>query len=221
MRFTAVGSVATVAALVASSVMIAGPASAERDCGVARPSVSHLETAQSDTEYTARYTFSMSLDELQSLRCRGQWLEIEFVLYRTDSLGHSFNNYSVTSNAPGAVRDESFQDKLPTPAATGIETSRLQADRDYSIEIDWPKYWSGDETPVAFVNFVPSRWADTRNRRENISCNGAGAFWHAISGDAARKRWCIFPTGDSTLITSDHYPGVGNPVDGSSYSFVY
>jgi len=186
----------------------AGSAQATSCTGQTWPNTGSLQTYKSDSTnyYSMTYRFTLTDDQLASLRCTGPYLEIDFQIRNFD-LPCQWDDYTVSgTNLPGALHDVAFADPCgePNPAVTRIRTQNpgvpypagLQAGVPYYISMNW--YGDPDPgwTPFAMIVWTPSRWADMSSPYESASCAG-GSFGRNIypEGDARNpnEAWCIFP----------------------------
>lgn len=166
----------------------AAPVSAEtvEQCGNAySPAYSEVTTERYGTFFAVTYEFSLSRQERDTLVCLQDWLEIEAPIAGFD-LPDWWDEYTVSTNIPGALHDIDASDTEPSPAVTAIWTGDLQPDTWYYFTLSWSAQMSESAVPQVTVRWVPAHWSSTFHPIEGPAC-GVSVF----SGNPA---WCIFGT---------------------------
>lgn len=167
----------------------AAPAAAEsiEQCGNAYyPSYSEVVTERYGTFFAVTFGFELSQHERDTLVCLQDWLEIEAPIAGF-SLPDWWDEYTVSTNLPGALHDIDASDTEPVPAVTRIWTGDLQPNTWYYVTLMWDAHVPDHQTPYVTVQWVPAYWSQDMgfNGIERVSCNVAGGY----SGNDA---WCIF-----------------------------
>jgi hypothetical protein len=145
-------------------------------------------TKYNANNYNIFMRFTLTDDEVCALQHRHEYLEIENSLY---GFGNFTDQYSIATNLPGGIKDTAAGDPTdqPTPAVTGIITSRLVAGREYYVSMSLNNvYLQADAEQKVIVRWVPSYWARLTSPSERGYC----ATGKVLGDDA----WCIF--GDSS-----------------------
>lgn len=211
---------AVVLCLVITGLMV-GPSSAVRANGAIGctqpwwPTSGQLSTYHvSNSGYEASFSFTLTKEQRDNLRCVSAVLEIDFQLHGF-LVPPEWDRYVVYStDLPGAIHDVAASDVNPfgaTPAVTRIHTSLLEYDRVYHATLVWPNepYPFGvqpipGQQPSVSINWVPSYWADWNiNFIEKAVCEA----FRKRGGDA----WCIFPyqgPKDATVWLRDEVTGL-------------
>lgn len=142
--------------------------------------------------YEATFAFTLTAGELATLRCAGEYLELDFHL-EGFYLPTEWDDYWISgTDLPNATHDVAYGDAPGehTPGVTGIPTSLLVSGRQYFVTLGWDEL---DPYGLAHVwmGWIPSHWASPVDPYEQVACQVAGNGTHA--------GWCVFPNADEAV----------------------
>ena len=183
-----------------------------RTCGKHAPANGLIETTHWDggSDYWVTFKFKLTEQELNSLRCVDEFLEIDFRLFGFDLPGY-WKGYQIPdTNLPGAIQDEPAGDTAPTPAVTNIKVANLQKDTEYYVTLAWNARVVAGEAQSVSVQWVPSHWAREGNPEEILKEKSYCIWGTAVEFDPA---WCIFGT-TRTFLSFDMFNGQQLPFGG-------
>ncbi len=176
--FVAVGVVATSSAAQASEAdgfVLPPDVHYYTSCGRYWPSTGYFQTTSAPgTNYVATMDFTLTQPQINALACVSAYLELDFrifgfqlpgtpVPYSDNCLPGQWDNYTVSTNIPGAIHDIATSDyscKTSTPGVTDIRVSQLQPGVEYyaSVSFNLPLNSSWG-SPRVSMEWVPSYWA--------------------------------------------------------------
>jgi hypothetical protein len=157
------------------------------------PHTGNIDIDNASGKYNAMLRFTMTANEVCSLQKLNKYLEIDFSLYGF-SVPTGWDSYTLSTNLPGAIKDTAAGDPTnqPTPAPTGIDTSRLVAGKTYYVSVAWSATVIIDAKKEIIFRWIPSHWAGSasyssaKQKTEEIGyCN--------IGISANNLAWCYFP----------------------------
>lgn len=162
------------------------PASAQahEPCTQYVPDIGVIQASRIGTKYYANLEFLLTEFQVQELRCRAEYLEIDFQLYGFNLWAPptGWQDYQILSNLPGAIPDTSIFDPLDTRIATvtGVRTADIQPNKRYFALAEWEA--PSAPLPRVLVRFAPSRWVNIAQPWE----------WTFCQASLQRPEMCIF-----------------------------
>jgi len=179
-------------------------------CGRFWPSTGSFQTLYEPVlfdGYSVTLGFTLTVDEIEALRCVDEYLELDFRLYGF-KVPRQWDGYTFSSNLPGAIHDvatSDFSTTEPVPAVTGIFVDDLSAGTHYYASISFDERLDPDGgSPKVSIDWVPSHWASSFLEREFCGAALLLTFFNHAE--------CIF--GTTRVFLSDGYVN-GGPTGGS------
>jgi hypothetical protein len=199
------------------SLVVARPAEAANCASTYWPHTGDIDTNHaSDGTYSAMLRFTLTSDEVCSLQALNRYLEMDFALngFATDA---SWDSYNLSTNLPGGIKDTSAGDPAneATPAVTGVDTSKLQANVTYYAAVSWNAPVIVDTEQAVLFRWIPSYWAEST----------AEASYCSVGIVNNNLAWCYFPNKEKTVEMfgpggfTNGFPSGHVPLRISSYSW--
>lgn len=164
-------------------------------CGRFWPSKGVFQTGEGLTDYQINWEFELSQSEIGALHCLRnhfgtEFLELDLRLYGFSAYD-DWDEYDVTStNLPGAVHDEAWEDSSTnlSPGLTNIRIDQLQANVRYHAAIAW-RILTGAAPLANMKQRVSFEWVPSHWRQWNPA-EAPCDIPYAASG--FNPAWCVY-----------------------------